>query len=102
MSWIPLPVSLVTITDIRTTPNSHLSQESLIAALRALRTLAEARSGPKHRDYAGLRSRDDLGGRTAAPAYDETQQPYDPATVLDLELMVELAISKPEFAAETW
>lgn len=82
--------------------NSHLSQESLIAALRALRTLAETRSAPKHKDYANLRSRDDVAGRSLTPAYDETQQPYDPATVLDLELMVELASSKPEFAAETW
>ncbi|KAJ9122553.1 hypothetical protein QFC22_001982 [Naganishia vaughanmartiniae] len=80
----------------------NLSQESLIAALRALRTLAETRSAPKHKDYANLRSRDDVAGRPLTPAYDETQQPYDPATVLDLELMVELASSKPEFAAETW
>ncbi|KAJ9113728.1 hypothetical protein QFC20_001753 [Naganishia adeliensis] len=80
----------------------HLSQDSLIAALRALRSLAETRSGPKHRDYASLRTRDDLAGRSATPAYDEAQQPYDPATVLDLELMVELASSKPEYAAETW
>ncbi|KAJ9098681.1 hypothetical protein QFC21_004329 [Naganishia friedmannii] len=79
----------------------HLSQESLIAALRALRSLAETRSAPKHKDYANLRSRDDVAGRPLTPAYDETQQPYDPATVLDLEFMVELASSKPEFAAET-
>lgn len=81
---------------------SHLSLESLLAALRSLRALAESRSGPKHKDYASLRVRDESTGRAATPAYDETQQPYDPATVLDLELMVELASSKPEFAAETW
>jgi hypothetical protein len=47
-------------------------------------------------------SRDENAGRSTTPAYDEAQQPYDPAALFDLELMVSIAVQSPQHAAETW
>ena len=44
-----------------------------------------------------------MAERPLTPAYDEAQQPYDPAALFDLEFMVSIAVkSPPEYAAETW
>jgi hypothetical protein len=82
---------------------SHLAPESLLAAIQSLRSLAEARTSGRSRDFlTGGKSRFDLSGRPLSPAYDEAQQPYDPACVFDLEVMISLASKSPEHIAETW
>ncbi len=83
---------------------SHLAPESLIAAIWSLRSLAEARTSGRSRDFLGgsSQSRADFSGRPLSPAYDEAQQPYDPACVFDLEVMISLASKSPEHIAETW
>jgi hypothetical protein len=83
--------------------NSELNLEATLAALRALRALAEARCTSKAKDYMNLRpGRQDLAGRPLTPAYDEAQLPYDPAALFDLEFMVSIAMKSPQHAAETW
>ena len=82
---------------------SQLDLEATLAALRALRALAEARCTSKAKDYMSSRpGREDLAGRPLTPAYDEAQLPYDPAALFDLEFMVSIAMALPQHAAETW
>jgi brefeldin A-resistance guanine nucleotide exchange factor 1 len=86
-----------------TDKHSHLPPESLIAALQALRFLAEGRTSRRNRDFLGAsQSRLDATGRPMSPAYDEAQQPYDPACVFDLEVMISMASKAPDQIAETW
>lgn len=70
----------------------HLDVDALIPALRAIRSLAEART--THR----LEPRASPDG----PHRFEGQLPYDPACVFHLEMMVSLAAHGPEHVAETW
>lgn len=57
----------------------------------------------KNKDYLTARQgKEDLTGRPLTPAYDEAQQPYDPAALFDLEIMVSIAVKSPQHAAETW
>jgi hypothetical protein len=82
---------------------SELELDATLAALRALRALAEARCMSKTKDYLASRTgKEELAGRPLTPAYDEAQQPYDPATLFDLEFMVSIAMKSPQHAAETW
>ena len=85
------------------TSNSALELDATLASLHALRALAEARCMPKTKDYLTVRNgKEDLSGRPLTPAYDEAQQPYDPAALFDLEIMVSIAVKSPQYAAETW
>ena len=82
---------------------SGLDLDATLAALRALRALAEARCTSKAKDYMSSRpGREDHAGRPLTPAYDEAQLPYDPAALFDLEFMVSIAMALPQHAAETW
>ena len=82
---------------------SELELEATLACLHALRALGEARCMSKAKDYLGARNgKEDLSGRPLTPAYDEAQQPYDPAALFDLEIMVSIAVKSPQHAAETW
>lgn len=69
-----------------------LDVDALIPAVRAIRTLAEART--THR----LEPRESPDG----PQRFEGQLPYDPACVFLLEMMVSLAARGKEHIAETW
>ncbi len=51
---------------------------------------------------SGSRLTDEAYGRPMSPAYDEAQQPYDPACVFDLEVMISMACKSPETIGETW
>lgn len=74
----------------------------MLATLRALRALAEARCMPRGRDYMTSKGSKDDSGRPLTPAFDEAQQPYDPGCVFDLEFMVSIAAKSPQHSAETW
>nr|ODN87173.1 Sec7 domain-containing protein [Cryptococcus depauperatus CBS 7841] len=76
-----------------------LPVESLIRALRAIRSLAENRTTYR------LRSRITEGSEISSPvvaARFEGQLPYDPACVFHLEMMISLASREKQHIAETW
>ncbi|OCF31102.1 Sec7 domain-containing protein [Kwoniella heveanensis BCC8398] len=76
-----------------------LDVEALLPALRAIRSLAEART------TARLQSRSAVRGETGSPVLNsriEGQLPYDPACVFHLEMMVSLAARSKQNIGETW
>ncbi|WVF70575.1 hypothetical protein IAT40_005367 [Kwoniella sp. CBS 6097] len=76
-----------------------LDVEALLPALRAIRSLAEART------TARLQSRSAVRGETGSPVLSsrfEGQLPYDPACVFHLEMMVSLAARSKQNIGETW
>lgn len=82
--------------------HSKLNPEALIAALQALRSLAEGRTAPRPKDFFSAGRSAELSGRPLSPAFDEAQQPYDPGSLYDLETMVSLAVRSPDEIADTW
>jgi brefeldin A-resistance guanine nucleotide exchange factor 1 len=70
--------------------------DALLSALRAIRTLAEART--TNRLQVTTHSRE---GVTQTERF-EGQLPYDPACVFHLEMMVSLASRGKQHIGETW
>ncbi len=79
-----------------------LDTSALVAAVRAIKHLAEERCASR-KDYVSAGASDDgSSNRPMTPAYDEAQQPYDPACVFDLEVMISLVRVSNESVNETW
>ncbi|WVR05849.1 hypothetical protein IAU60_002875 [Kwoniella sp. DSM 27419] len=76
----------------------NLEVDALLPALRAIRTLAEART------TARLQARTEVRGETGSPILSrfEGQLPYDPACVFHLEMMISLAGRSKQNISETW
>ncbi|EIW72629.1 hypothetical protein TREMEDRAFT_41874 [Tremella mesenterica DSM 1558] len=74
----------------------HLEVEALIPALKALRSLAEARTTGR------LAARNELRAENSPGLRHEGQLPYDPTCVFHLEMMVSLASRGKPHIAETW
>lgn len=80
-----------------------LEADPLVSAIHAVKNLAEERCASRNSDYLRAVDRLDVPtSKPSTPAYDEAQQPYDPACVYDLETMLSLISRSPESVEETW
>jgi brefeldin A-resistance guanine nucleotide exchange factor 1 len=88
---------------IITTDNRNLEVEALLPALRAIKTLAEARTvGRLRRTSLDSRADGPTSPTIASAVVRDGQLPYDPACVFHLEMMISLATHSKPHIAETW